>query len=1115
MNKTIKQLIFVLFFCFAGSFLRADAADYTTLRKFISARMYGEAYNELLRQEISSNEIDPKLQKLKKDLLDRTTEKLEKQAKISPDDPAVFTILADIAFQKGDYDNAAKYSSAALKNKGGAISHYVFAKILFRKGQITQAYDEMGLVLEAMPGSSVIFDDFTFLYSCNQYGVATAKKLTKNCNFLVRATPLAYEGEDLDTPESPFENDPTAVADSPDFGNYERISKNKTSEIPNPYDLGDDEPNTENLAEDVDFLAKEQEEKPASKKENKKPATQRPTPMGKSDEKVAKKPAEEPLPDEIADHGHLFTEEDDFSDFDDMVGEGTEVASAQKTSEPEVEEKEEKEVDPELAKIEEAERLLKAAKVKFKNQDYEDAKANLRRIDALKIDFGGQEEKEELEKKIDYKFELAKRYKEAKEQFEEGEFDKTLKTFRAAYNDDPKKYRDAPYYIGKCYVLKEDPDKEAAVKYFDILLEDKDIDPEMSRDLRWTKLEIFYEQGNYEQAEEIFDDFCKNEEAFTKEQTSYKELYYGLIMHGKWGIYILIGLGIAFTAIIIVFMLMLLPDLTTWGRDPLQNARKAMDEGKLDKAIKSAEKGLQKKQPIQIERQLREILVQAYFDKENFEKCQEHGKAILRSFPDNNIAWAFLAKASVAISDTSNEAVKMYEKLYKEDPSKKEYLPLLAHHYATTKNSTPAAMELLYDYYRMAPDDSDVIVALAEGYVKNRTMEADIIPIMNNAIAIKDKIEFRELLARTFSKAGMYNEAARECVNVLERNINNIGIHVVYTSSMKKQRKLNEAIEQYKSFVVANPGNSQLIEILNGLKKEAVDTSTLVDDVPKMSDDLPMPDLPEPGMADTVTDDDVANFVEPPPEGFEQEQQNEVPLPKFMQDQVVQEDNNLPEDGGLPTLPDNIETMDPFADNDELFDGFDTELPEELGGTARAPVETSKSLDNIIDEFNNKNIENDIPVEMTLDPFGDIEEVPQSTRTSVPDTAENTGVLELGAKVEEAKELIFAKKWDDAIALLTPEFASQRNRDAGMLLVDAWLGKKKPQMANEIIQTLDFDPEIMPENIKDALYRTAVALEMDKKYSDALHLYDVICNSDINYRDAFDRSDKLYARMKG
>ena len=96
-------LIIVLLFLATG-LSYADDSDYQTLRTFMSAQMYGEAYNELMQRELTGLALDAKLKSLKIDLLERTNLKLQKQAKVSPDDAAIFTILADIAFQKGDYD---------------------------------------------------------------------------------------------------------------------------------------------------------------------------------------------------------------------------------------------------------------------------------------------------------------------------------------------------------------------------------------------------------------------------------------------------------------------------------------------------------------------------------------------------------------------------------------------------------------------------------------------------------------------------------------------------------------------------------------------------------------------------------------------------------------------------------------------------------------------------------------------------------------------------------------------------------------------------------------------------------------------------------------------------
>ncbi|MBQ2594970.1 MAG: hypothetical protein II567_17015, partial [Candidatus Riflebacteria bacterium] len=186
----------------------------------MSAQMYGEAYNELMQRELSGLMLDSKLRSLKIDLLERTNLKLQKQAKVSPDDAAIFTILADIAFQKGDYDRASMYIGTALSNNGKAMANYVSAKILFRKGNISQAFDQMSKVLEAMPESPVVFNDFQFLYNCKQYGVATAKKITKDCNFLIRSTPIAYDNDEVEVPVSPFENDPTIAEGNSDFSDY-------------------------------------------------------------------------------------------------------------------------------------------------------------------------------------------------------------------------------------------------------------------------------------------------------------------------------------------------------------------------------------------------------------------------------------------------------------------------------------------------------------------------------------------------------------------------------------------------------------------------------------------------------------------------------------------------------------------------------------------------------------------------------------------------------------------------------------------------------------------------------------------------------------------------------
>ena len=119
-----------------------------------------------------------------------------------------------------------------------------------------------------------------------------------------------------------------------------------------------------------------------------------------------------------------------------------------------------------------------------------------------------------------------------------------------------------------------------------------------------------------------------------------------------------------------------------------------------------------------------------------------------------------------------------------------------------------------------------------------------------------------------------------------------------------------------------------------------------------------------------------------------------------------------------------------------------------------------------------------------------------------------------GKELEEARLKASQKKWEDVVTILGPAFASKRSQDIGLLLADAYIHLKKTSLAREIIETLEFDRELMSDPLKDQLYRIGIALESAGDTNGALFIYDMICNVDINFRDTFDRSDKLYASIK-
>lgn len=1056
-----KLSFLILVFLLTATQIFAINEDYSTLRKFLAARMYGEAYMELLRHELAKDESDPKLEKLRSDLLDSTEKRLIKQARISPDDPAIFTILADISFHKGKLDDASDYITKALQNKSGPIANYVFAKILFKKGNVGQAFDQMGNVLESMPDSPVVFADFQFLYSCKSYGVPTAKKIVKNTNFIRRATPIAGDDNLVEAPESPFENDPTTPP-----------------AVIQPTQTGGDIADLSNPIDDAIIT----EDEPID---------------------------DAPLPDEL-----------ETPALDDLPGDLTDTpierpvpilqpvqAAATNTAE--------EEVDAEAERIKKAEYWLNQANRQFENRNYEDAKSNLQKATELYSEIPG---KEEVKEKLNLKFDLFSRYKIAKGLFDNEKYEQALPTIEEAYNEEPAKFKEAPFYIGKIYLLKPEPNREKALDNFEIVLNNKDLEPMLKRDIEWTKLEILFELGRYEEAEKLFQDFDKNEQDFAKNQVDYNQIKYG-IWYQLNKLWVNIGLGIFAVMFLIVFALQLLPALTLAFLKPENLARRAFNKKNYSKATNMVEKALVKKLPIQVEKEMLEIAVKAHFELKNFVKCQDHSKELLEKFPGSSVAWAFLAKASIACNDSSTEAISMYETIYKENPEKSEYLPILAKHYAKTRNYTVEAMGTLFTFYQAGTDDPEIVIALSEGYVQNRSMGNEVITVLEESLKHEDRTEFRELLARNYAKSGRYADASRECLMVLNENLSNMGIHVVYSSSMKKLNMLDEAINQYQAFLQRSPGNEQLLEILSGLKKDSEMSFTkepTSNDLPEMNNfddgmgfaELPEPDLPPPGLSPEEID--IEGFVEPPPDGFELPEEG-IPLPDFLKEEndseSIESPKQIPSPDSISDLamdPTELSELDPFAESDPLFDEFAEELPEELGGPGKLeePAFFSPPPAPAMES------------PMNHDDFS-TDELPIPQSAPVESSTPSHVASESFEQLSKARELSSKQKWSEVVEILNPIYASERSREVGLLLANALLEKKEPVMAMEIVDTLDIDPEIMGEDIKDILYRTGLMLESGKKYDEALRMYDTICNADINYKDAFDRSDKIYSQKKG
>lgn len=1068
--RPLRALVALATLLVAATAFAAASADYTTLKKYISARMFSEAYFELMRCELQNKEEDPKLTKLRKDLLKPVHDEAVKRARITPDDPKVRIILGDIEFHAGRYDAAVQHLTQALGRNPGALGHYTLAKVFFAKGRMAQSFDQLEKALQIDPSSEVLFDDFQFLYNAKNYGLASAKRLTGKAGFPRRATPVAAESAAPTLPDNPFENDPTAPPDVPLPPEPQpEPDLLHTAGVPTP----PVRPGKPPLPDEPEFPGSDEPDFPAS--------------------------SEAQLPDEPP---PVIT-----------IATAPEVASE----------------DPERKKMKDADYWFDQAKRKFSDGKYDEAETTLKKAVGM---FSGLPGREELQAKIDAKKELDKRYKTAVGLYQSEKYDIALPDILKAYEEEPDKYAEAVFYLGKIYVLGSKRDLRKAREYFEKFQSLPNCAPELSRDVDWVMIGILTDDQQYEEAYRRFNEFVEREREYAENQSTYTKLRWTLFYQNHttefWA-----GLGIFAAAFIFVFILMIAPALNLFIFDPVKKATAALEAGQTEKAVRIADDALRQRNiPIQTLRLLLEISVQGHYTLKNYFKCQENARHLLQEFADNPIGWKYLAKSYLETNTSSDEAITLYETQYKNDPGRTEFLPILCKYYASQKQYTADGMEIMYAFYQVQPTNRDNVKALAEAYVQSKRMGDEVVTILQEAVKISpDNDGYRELLARNFSKKGMYAEAARECLQVLSKNINNMGIHVVYTTCMKKMNMLDEAVLQYEEFLRRHPGNPQLTEIVTGLRKEleqatrSPDTLSGVDELSPFSDEMIAPEFPslpaEPVLPAIPSESDIRNFVEPPPEGFDASDAS-TPLPDFLklggQEQAS--------DTGRPrATPSAIPPMEPEPQ-------FPTEIPEDTLPQTASRQEGPSIADFIADiqipkepEPGMKSVD-DILSMPTLDPFAaqgldgaDLQddlgmaspEAPKPSPAVVPKQAAGDGFAK---ELEEARQKASQKKWDDVVTILAPAFASRRSQDIGLLLADAYVHLKKTSLAREIIETLELDREMMSDPLKDQLYRIGVAFENAGETDGALLIYDMICNVDINFRDTFDRSDKLYATLK-
>jgi tetratricopeptide (TPR) repeat protein len=1179
----------------------APGPDYAALKKFLGARMYYEAYDELLRCELLAEKQDPKLAKLKKEILSAARREAGNRVKMNPDDTSALTVLADIDYQENQVDIGVQKISKAMQKNPGTVTHYVFAKMMFAKGDFQQSYEAMEKAFQADPTSEAIMADFQFLYNCKNYGLETGKKISQNTEFLQRASQVGSGQQLAGKPESPFENDPTVPP---------------TPTVPPEPDPPEPDP----------LLTAKPPDEP----------TPKPTP----------KPTGAPIPTEKPEPPPptAFPDDDPLS-FPDDPGK-TPAPDQPAPPQITIADQPPDEGDPEKKKMVAAENLLKEAEAKLEEFRFDDARMLLKKAQAT---FPGIPGAGQLEKRLKQNLEISEKteqeYLTAVKLFEADQWELAVKGIQKAYDLNPNKRPEARFYLGKIYFLGPDSvkDLKKARHYFDLCLKDPQLDPDLKRDIEWFVVDLLTEDKEFVDALARFQDLENRERDYVKSRSSYLQLKYYLF-YKNYAVEMVLSLAVFFGLFFLILVLPHIPNIGLYFGDPLKKAKKAMEKKDFERALHVAEDALRRgTQPTPAQKELLEICIQVHFMFKNYFKCLDHAKHLKNMAPENQVALKHLTLCFLETKASHDEAIATYEEAYKRDPQNKIFLPFLAKYYIAHKQFTVESLNLMYDYFQADRHNRENVQALAETYVQTKRMGDEVIFVLEEALKDKpNELTYRELLARNFVKAGKFPEASRECLKILQTDVNNMGIHVVYTSSMKKLNMLEEAVLQYEEFLKRHPGNGQITEILTGLRKELEQSAPVGkggrqnEDLSPFSDDLivdvhsPMtPKASNPGKTAKPTrsvkpalpENDGADFVEPPPDGFDPEA-SDVPIPDFMKQEAADLQAGHPAED-IPEVPPDFETPVPpptgkgawnevlESDPDAIDADDPVPLPPKLPKAVMKPQALGKkrnALEEFIDDgsplggdfmagdddltkeiladseaipdevLEEKDVEDvflgskDLPDTLSPkrsghepDPFAGAGETldddlaslltsspkksgkpttgtaaPSTPRKGNPPSARSAGeglgvpplmIHKKGAKapgsanhsgvpdptmvgedpLSQARRQAANAKWNEVITLLAPAFAGNRDRSIGLMLANAYLRQKKPELARDIISTLDFDPELMTEEIKDIIYRVGVALEEGQKVPEALSMYDIICGVDINYLDVFDRSERLYA----
>lgn len=181
---------------------------------------------------------------------------------------------------------------------------------------------------------------------------------------------------------------------------------------------------------------------------------------------------------------------------------------------------------------------------------------------------------------------------------------------------------------------------------------------------------------------------------------------------------------------------------------------------------------------------------------------------VLALSPDFREGRLLLARCFFALRKISPESLPYYYDLIDEEPDNRDLLAFVGQFCVDRKIINPNTLELLRTLAAQTPEDDRLRRLLVKGYLK----DGDRTPRAMNLFKVEaarnpDALDVRAAIAEEAMRFKRYDEAIKECEEILNRNLLHRPTHDILLKVYEKLGKLDELARTYQSILENDPHN--------------------------------------------------------------------------------------------------------------------------------------------------------------------------------------------------------------------------------------------------------------------------------------------------------------------